>query len=698
MNSDRPIESAKADKLHRAAFAASLAQDIAAIPAGPGQVLALVGPWGAGKTSVLKMVCERLDELGGSPVVVEVNPWLFSGTEQLVELFISELADKLSSRTDKRAATVSKRLQDYADVLNDLSWVPIASRLGLVARLLARLLQLRTRMHTGSIEGRRAAIGKALSEANERLLVLVDDIDRLTDSEIRDVVRTVRLVGDFENVVYLLAFDRARVEKALGDKDDPVSGRDYLEKIVQTIHPLPAIRYDDLSAAFAEGIVNAIGEMETGPFDVYDWQNIGSLAVRPLFHSLRDVYRFTNVLPATVRAIGDEVALQDVFALEAVRVLEPDVWDAIVDAAPALGFTRDFAYGGGGREAEYAALKPLVEQVLQVAGPSVGPIRQLLERVFPASQTFLGNMNYGSDSLAQWRRERRVAHPAVFAIYLQRTLEPGAVPAALMDAVYESLETGERTEELLAATTSDQLEELLGRLEAWQHDFPPPNGRAIGALLRQMGRLRTGRRKMLDMGADLALDRIVLRMLRRSEDPAERLAALERALDADLSLTAKASLLLLVGNEENAGHKLIPETDSKRLDKRLAKEIASTPPDRLRDERDVRRLIHWAGKKGGRAAQTRIKELLKEDGLLAKLLQNCLGETISQGMGDVGERRTATLAWDWLQALLPNGELEQRVTGLRGRLDPATVDERMAVALDLAERYAGGWRPNERDW
>ena len=67
-------------------------------------------------------------------------------------------------------------------------------------------------------------------------------------------------------------------------------------------------------------------------------------------------------------------------------------------------------------------------------------------------------------------------------------------------------------------------------------------------------------------------------------------------------------------------------------------------------------------------------------------------------MGDVGERRTATLAWDWLQALLPNGELEQRVTGLRGRLDPATVDERMAVALDLAERYAGGWRPDERDW
>ncbi|MBM7331832.1 hypothetical protein JS562_54830 [Agrobacterium sp. S2] len=43
-----------------------------------------------------------------------------------------------------------------------------------------------------------------------------DDIDRLTTGEIRDIFKLVRLTASFPNVVYILAFDRARVEQALG--------------------------------------------------------------------------------------------------------------------------------------------------------------------------------------------------------------------------------------------------------------------------------------------------------------------------------------------------------------------------------------------------------------------------------------------------------------------------------------------------
>lgn len=698
MNSDRPIESAGEDRLGRADFAATLAEELRAIGPGPGRVVALVGPWGGGKTSVLRMIRERLESEKPSPIVTEVNPWLFSGTEQLVELFITDLANQLSSRTDRRADAASKRLREYAKLLNELSWVPGATRVSLMMRFIAWLTGKRAKLYAGSVEARRGAISEALRGADERVLVVVDDIDRLTDAEIRDVVRTVRLVGDFENVTYLLAFDRTRVEKALGDKEDPASGRDYLEKIVQAIHPLPAIRYDDLSALLSENFVTAIGDMKVGPFDVYDWQNIGSLAVRPLFKSLRDVYRFTNVLPATIRSVGDEVALQDVLALEAVRVLEPDVWDALIRARPALGHTRELGFGGRA-PAENEAYKALVADVIAAAGDNSDAIRELLRRVFPASESFLGNVNYSTESLRQWRRERRVAHPTVFAIYLERTLGPDAVPAAAMDVLFDSLATGEDTEKILGLMSADQVEEALGRLEAWEHDFGRPNGTAIAAFMRQTERLRQGgKRGMFDFGSDIALDRVVLRLLRGTEDPAARFAAINEAIKAGMSLTARMRLVRLAGHEENQGEGLVPEADAKRLAQRLAKDIAAAGASALIRERDVPRLVAFAVKFGGTATKLRVGSMLHDDAVLAKLLGGSLGETTSQGMGDVGVRRTATLPWDWLKTLLPEGELETRVMGLAGRLDPTLLDDRTKEALELAEKYAEGWRPDNRDW
>ena len=69
-----------------------------------------------------------------------------------------------------------------------------------------------------------------LSKLDNPIAVVIDDIDRLPTAEIRDTFKLVRLTGSFPNLVYILAFDRARVERAL--TEDGIPGRDYLEKIL----------------------------------------------------------------------------------------------------------------------------------------------------------------------------------------------------------------------------------------------------------------------------------------------------------------------------------------------------------------------------------------------------------------------------------------------------------------------------------
>src|SRR5699024_5660769 len=87
------------------------------------------------------------------------------------------------------------------------------------------------RQEDTSVNGLRQKITDALMELENPIVVVIDDIDRLGSLEIRQIFQLVRLTASFPNVIYLLAFDRNRVEHALSD--DAVSGRAYLEKIVQ---------------------------------------------------------------------------------------------------------------------------------------------------------------------------------------------------------------------------------------------------------------------------------------------------------------------------------------------------------------------------------------------------------------------------------------------------------------------------------
>ena len=58
----------------------------------------------------------------------------------------------------------------------------------------------------------------------------MDDLDRLTSSQLRMVFQLVKANLEFPNVVFLLLFQRDLVEDKLNDGAQ--LGRDYLEKII----------------------------------------------------------------------------------------------------------------------------------------------------------------------------------------------------------------------------------------------------------------------------------------------------------------------------------------------------------------------------------------------------------------------------------------------------------------------------------
>lgn len=691
-NADRPISSRKDDLLDRAAFGEALASEVLRAPA-DGYVIGVTGAWGSGKTSIVNMA---LETLGSDKVwVLRFNPWLFSGTEQLVTSFFRELSSQLLERNDGRLKNLSKRLEQYGEVVGPLGALPfigswIAGSRGL-ARFAATLLRRGRSESTGSAEAQRHAVEDALRALPKRLVVVIDDIDRLQGSEIADVMRLVRLIADFPNVVYVLAFDRERVEEALGTGDRE-RGREHLEKIIQATFQVPFLRSSDLARVLLHELQVAVENIQAGPFDSNHWQNIFAFVIRPLFRSMRDVRRYVNAVPHALATIGEEVALTDVLALEAVRSAVPEVVHKMPDLVEALTGVTDAAAGRDDR-IKQSRTKQL-QELIEAAGPHRTEIEEMCRVLFPASQRYLGNTHYGPNSSIKWRKERLVANESILRFYLERSLPQGVLGAAAVQRLFETLTDETRLRAELAAMDPETLEHALTRLEDYEDSFPPESVPiALPVLLDTLPRLREGDRGMFDPGASLRVTRVALRLLRRVEDENQRAQITRTTLSRLSSLSSALELVELVGHLEGAGHKLVSKEDAAELEAELTGMILAADMDRIVTERDLITLFAWAARESPSGVEARLPGLAKSDAFFLRLIRSGLGEARSQSIGDVAVRRQYRLPWETLVKLLGEEELTKRIGDFANHV---ASDERDQQALETARRYAGGWRPEDR--
>ena len=182
-----------------------------------------------------------------------------------------------------------------------------------------------------------------------------------------------------------------------------------------------------LQAALAE----VVPEPSAYRFDQDRFVNLFWTEVRPLFATVRDVRRYTNVLSTTLALLGNEVDLSDILTLEALRLFEPEVFEGVVRARYALTGALSPISGVDvdrlmGRENE--ADKELVTRIPALAPSRPDSVERIIKQLFPRAEVHFGGSIYEAGFANEWKRTRRVAEIEVLDIYLYRRLAPGALP------------------------------------------------------------------------------------------------------------------------------------------------------------------------------------------------------------------------------------------------------------------------------
>jgi predicted KAP-like P-loop ATPase len=673
LSADRPSIDPKDDLFGHAPFANSLADGICCYPGSDGLVLALYGPWGSGKSTVLSYVQHFLEQRpeNEQPVLVKFNPWWFSGQENLARAFLGQLQAVLPAKSEK-FKKLGDLLGDFAEGVGGL--IDLSGITGGAAGKLGKLIGMVTKRKPKDVPALKSEISKILKDAGKRILVVIDDIDRLTPEETRQLFTVIKALADFPNVVYLLAFDRGVAAQAI-EQQSGLPGERYLEKIIQVPFELPPVDRVALRAALFRRLDQVLGDTSDRLFDQSYWTNAFHDGIDPLIQVPRDVVRFANTLSVTYPAVRGEVNPVDFIALEAIRVFLPDLYD-IVRTNPERfsGHSRDDRYEGD-RNAAQAFHQQWANEIPEALREST---QALLERIFPK----IGRMGYGADWLAEWRRNLRACHPDVFPIYFRLTVSPGAVRRnemmALLSLAASPTDFGNALVHAKAERRPDGLSKARALLERLmdhvEKDIPDAQISFVIQALLDVGDALidpADERGMFDFGNVSRASRPVYHLLKRLAVD-QRAGVLEAAIRAGSAVAVQSWLLHALDEE------VTKAKDSNEATLLAADEVTRLKAvwlDRVRalsgeasflDHPELPRLLatwkRWADGTEVRAWCDRITA--SDEGLLI-LLPKFLQHTRSQTMGDWAVRLQPRLNPSWLESYIDTAASADRLRRLQ---------------------------------
>lgn len=680
---DNPITLPEEDTIGRNNFAQSFAKHILSLDTSKGSVVGVLGAWGSGKTSFINLARNELNL--DNITVLDFNPWMFSGTEQLMQSFFSELSAQLRLKPDLNE--IGEAIGTYGDLFIGIGWLPIVGPWIKHGRKATEIISKVLRRRKEGIGAHRKKIEDALTKYGKRIIVIIDDIDRLSTAEIRDIFKLVRLTANFPNIIYIVAFDRSPVENALNEES--INGRDYLEKILQIAIDIPPIPHQILSTQIQIAINNAIHGLEkVGPFDDQIWPDIFVEIIRPLIRTMRDVRRYAINIHGTITSLDGEVALTDVLALEAIRMFMPDVFKLLHSSIDALTTTDDHILGNN-RNTD-GPLKAKIEKIIEVSGDNSHIVKDMICRLFPAARQHVENYSFGAKWKENWLRERRVAHKDILQLYLERIM--GGHFKAFLHAEKARLlmDNRESFDYYLRSLEASEIIDVITELEAYEDQYKSESVEPASiVLLNLLQTLPDNRVNMFDFNVSTKVRRVVYRLIRSLKEPDSIEIVTKSILPEITTLSAKFELISIVGHIEGLGHKLVSEAAAKQFELEWALEVKAASEDDLLEEPNLLRvLLHTKRYLTESGEQIVVSNTAQ---LTLAVIKSSQIKTMSQTIDSRAIRKETGLAWDALIELYGDEDtLKNRIEKIK---ESVFTDDKEII--ELANKYKNGWRPEE---
>lgn len=482
LDTDQPKKKAEEDRFKRYDFAKRIAGIIENNRVDQSLIIGIYGKWGEGKTSVMNFIKA---ELPPETVIVNFNPWLFSDQEQLIRSFLSSVAFELGESLASTKEKIGKALSDYSDAVGSITKI--------IGVPLGGFKQVGDKLQHVSIEKLKKRVDELICSADKKIVICVDDIDRLDVKEIQYIFKLVKLVGDFPNTSYLLAFDDEMIATALapqyGDKHVK-NGYQFLEKIIQLPLKIPKATRSALKKYTIDMLDQVFKDLKVSirQKDVDKFREAFDEHFVPHIDNPRLAIRYSNAVYFALPMLYGEVSTADLMLVEGLKIFFPAAFDLTRHNSQL--FLTDTMGGSGGLRNDKITKEQIVKETSAFLSgmpeKDRAAVKAIWQSLFPQFRYATGNRAYSDNKWRDWYKDKRICSGRYFDRYFTYAVQENEISDVQFDQFLSDLDTvslGDAEERMNLFFEENEVSDIIFKLRLWEKDLSPRQSRTLSLLL-----------------------------------------------------------------------------------------------------------------------------------------------------------------------------------------------------------------------
>ena len=297
--SDTPIISDKKDILDYANDVKQLAEQLKIISSEYSYSVGITSSWGSGKSSYLNMLKNYLSS-NKDFIVIDFNPRHSYTPQDIQKDFFSVLQSKLKEY-DYRFTYIFK---NYLKALSIIE-----------SKFLSSLFELHK---IWDVKSEKEKLNDLISQIDKRIVIVIEDFDRLLADEIIEVFKLIDTNASFTNFIFITAYDKKHINKIIGETYSNEEAF-FSDKFFTIEVPIPKRPYDKIFNYLIETLTDKlhIRKEEVEKYEIVLANHIEVL--KKYLTTLRDVKRFLNLFIRSYQQVEGEVEFRDYFLIRIIQ-------------------------------------------------------------------------------------------------------------------------------------------------------------------------------------------------------------------------------------------------------------------------------------------------------------------------------------------------------------------------------------------